>query len=113
MPIEQQGPLGQGQNDAFYNGPKWRAESEQQLKRHSLCEHCKAKGIYHAAELVDHIIELEDNWDLRYVRSNYQSLCIPCHNRKTAKARRERISGKQLTPSDIINWAINKNKGNV
>lgn len=75
-----------------------------------MCEHCKAKGIFHYAEVVDHIIEIEDNWDLRYVRSNYQSLCKPCHNRKTAKARKERLSGKQLTPSDIIKWAINKNK---
>ncbi|MCS3766150.1 5-methylcytosine-specific restriction endonuclease McrA [Aeromonas hydrophila] len=112
--MTQQHSLGQGQNDAFYNGTKWRKESDWKLKRNSMCEHCLAKGIYHAAELVDHIIEIEDNWDLRYVRSNYQSLCKPCHNRKTAKARKERLSGKLLTPSDIINWAINKNKkGNV
>lgn len=105
---EQQGPLGQGQNDKWYNGKRWRSESTRYLKMHPLCAHCKAKGIYTPAVLVDHIIEIEDNWDLRYTRSNYQSLCLPCHNRKTAEARKERLNGKVLSPSDIINWAIKK-----
>lgn len=104
----QQSPLGQGQNDPFYNSTKWRRISEGYLKKNNLCAHCKARGIYAPSELVDHIIELEDNWDLRYTSSNFQPLCRSCHNRKTAKARKERLNGKTLSPSDIINWAIKK-----
>ncbi|MGU5666143.1 HNH endonuclease [Aeromonas hydrophila] len=109
---EQQGPLGQGQNDPFYNDMKWRGISERFLKKHPMCEHCKAKGRYYAAEVTDHIIELEDNWDLRYTKSNFQALCRPCHNKKTAKARKERLHGKTLSPSDVINWAIQKQNNN-
>lgn len=105
---EQKGPLGQGQNDPFYNSTKWRGIATRYLIKNTMCVHCKAKGIWHPATDVDHIIELEDNWDLRYTKSNFQALCKSCHNRKTAKARKERLNGKVLSPSDIINWAIKK-----
>lgn len=66
-------------------GRRWRAASKRHLQREPLCQmYCKDQGRVTAAEVVDHIIPHKGDWDLFWDRSNWQSGCAACHNRKTA-----------------------------
>ena len=62
------------------NSTIWRKIRRAQLTREPLCRKCKSKGITKAANVVDH--HDGDSWDND--EDNLQSLCTPCHNRKTA-----------------------------
>lgn len=46
----------------------------------------------HATIIGDHIVELKDG-GAPFDRRNVQLMCLPCHNRKTAKAARVRREG--------------------
>lgn len=77
----------------------WRRAAKAYLLRHALCVHCLARGIVERATVVDHIkphklseaIRSGDPdrvaearalfWD---AAGNWQALCAPCHNSKTA-----------------------------
>jgi len=65
---------------------KWRKARVTYIKRNPLCVHCLAKGITSEATEVDHIIRHSGQDDpLFWARDNWQSLCNPCHSRKTRK----------------------------
>ncbi len=57
----------------------WRAIREWQLQREPLCRHCCDEGEITPASEVDHIDGDANNNNPK----NYQSLCKPCHSRKT------------------------------
>ncbi|WP_415867942.1 HNH endonuclease [Burkholderia ubonensis] len=61
------------------------------LRSHPLCAHCLARGLTVAARVVDHVVPVKDG-GARLDWVNLQSLCVSCHNRKTATetARRNR-----------------------
>ncbi|MGJ0506169.1 MAG: HNH endonuclease [Methylocystis sp.] len=61
-------------------GPKWRAARAAFLRDHPICVECGAQ-----ATVVDHHIAHKGNQELFWRRSNWQPLCKPCHDRKTAK----------------------------
>ena len=79
-------------------GHKWRKERLAYLVQNPLCVKCKQNGHVVAAKVVDHIVphKLSDAiasgnkeriakaYQLFWRRSNWQALCIVCHNRKTA-----------------------------
>lgn len=53
-----------------------------------LCRHCKQQGLIVPAEQVDHIQRFSGTDDpLRLDPANLQSLCMRCHQRKTAAER--------------------------
>jgi len=56
-----------------------------QLKKYPLCAICLLKGVTTIATEVDHIVPHRGNQTLMYDPDNFQSLCKPCHSRKTAK----------------------------
>ena len=62
---------------------KWRRLSKLYLKAHPLCEECKRQGKLTPATVVDHIVPHRGNEHLRWSESNWQSLCKPCHDKKT------------------------------
>lgn len=67
--------------DKFYNGRKWRKISRDAKDRDkNECQHCKAKGLYAAAEQTHHIKELKEYPHLAYDLFNLISLCRECHN---------------------------------
>jgi len=66
-----------------YNA-RWQRARAYQLKIEPLCRLCKNKGITKLAKVVDHIIPHKGNYALMWDNSNFQSLCTPCHNTKTA-----------------------------
>ncbi len=55
------------------------------LAEHPLCAECSRNGIITGATIVDHINrhhgDMTKFWDSEH---NWQSLCDPCHRRKTA-----------------------------
>ena len=57
---------------------------------HPLCVNCMARGIYRKGDLVDHIVELRDDWTKRLDPDNLETMCISCHNKKSAIERRKR-----------------------
>lgn len=70
----------------FYKSKSWRLVREQALIRDKgLCQHCLKNKKITMADMVDHIVPIKVNWDLRLKLSNLQSLCNACHNSKTAE----------------------------
>lgn len=70
-------------NTEFYQSRPWRRLREVKLQRDPLCEECLRRGRTIPATVVDHITPInkgEAPLDL----SNLQSLCYPCHSRKSA-----------------------------
>jgi 5-methylcytosine-specific restriction endonuclease McrA len=69
-----------GPTNPKYLRKPWRELRAEKLRREPLCRECFAQGIVTPALCVDHI----DGDDANDVDANLQSLCIPCHSRKTA-----------------------------
>lgn len=70
---------------AFYSTPRWRTESKAFLRRHPFCVECASLGLDVLAQEVDHKVPHRGDARLMWDRSNWQSLCKPCHSRKTAR----------------------------
>ncbi len=70
----------------FYKSTLWRSVRSAFLREHPLCGQCQAKGLIRPAVVVDHKTPIKAGGE-RFVESNLQSLCIPCHNRKSALER--------------------------
>lgn len=80
--------------DPFYQSAEWIAlASDIKRQRKYRCEACHGDFVRRRDKLIaDHIIERKDGGaDLDPL--NIQCICIYCHNRKTARARREREAG--------------------
>lgn len=73
-------------NQAFYDSRAWRKLSKLYRRQNPLCVKCKAKGFVKAVQIVDHVVSIMDGGE-PLAESNLQSLCIPCHNTKTAEER--------------------------
>ena len=66
-------------------GHKWRKARKIFLSANPICVECKRiEGKLIPAEVVDHIEPHRGNHDLFWDQSNWQSLCVRCHNRKSA-----------------------------
>ena len=62
-----------------------------------LCELCKLKGKVVAAAHVDHITPASEDLDMFWDPDNLQSLCVPCHEAKTAREnRRSCLGGEEM-----------------
>ena len=62
----------------------WRKAREAFLRHHPLCKLCEAEGLTKAALIVDHVVPHKGDKALFWESSNWQPLCKPCHDRKTA-----------------------------
>lgn len=84
--------------DSFYQSPAWREfASTVKKERGYRCEEvdCGYRG---PRLIADHIIEVKDGGAL-VDRRNILIRCMPCHNRKTAQAQRQRALG--MLPASI------------
>jgi 5-methylcytosine-specific restriction protein A len=63
----------------------WERARRAWLFEHPLCVACHAEGRLTAATVVDHIVPHRGDRRLFWDRGNWQSLCKPCHDRKTAR----------------------------
>lgn len=74
----------------LYNTTRWRKLSRLKRMEQPLCEECLLYDVIKPADLVDHVKEVEDHPDLAFDYDNLRSLCLSCHNTKTADVARKR-----------------------
>lgn len=65
-------------------GDRWKKARATYLRSHPLCVTCKAAGLLEPATVVDHKIPHKGDQELFWNQENWQVLCKPCHDRKTA-----------------------------
>jgi 5-methylcytosine-specific restriction enzyme A len=66
-------------------GPRWRRARAAYLARHPLCVLCREAGRLAPATAVDHVVPHRGDPILFWDESNWQGLCKPCHDAKTAR----------------------------
>lgn len=71
---------------AFYNSTSWRSVRAAVLREQPLCAACAKSERVVAARVVDHVLPIKRG-GARFDVSNLQALCVPCHNRKSARER--------------------------
>ncbi len=71
-------------NTKFYQSKAWRDLRAVKLEQSPLCEECARHGITTLAQVVDHIVPINKG-GARLDMDNLQSLCHPCHNRKSGQ----------------------------
>lgn len=70
----------------MYLTPQWTQDLRPtQLLVEPFCRECAKREFRTPATRVDHIRDHKGDWSLFSDRSNLQSLCESCHNRKTAR----------------------------
>jgi len=69
----------------LYATKAWKALRRSFITANPLCADCAELGLVVAAEEVDHIEPHRGDRSKFYDRMNLQSLCKPCHSRKTAR----------------------------
>ena len=79
---------------SFYNTTKWKELRLLKLQMNPLCEHCLRENKITPATEVDHIIPIQQRPDLALDINNLQSLCKPCHSRKTAQETNQKKQGQ-------------------
>ncbi|PGB51835.1 HNH endonuclease [Bacillus anthracis] len=78
------------ESTAFYRSKAWERLREQALMRDKgLCLQCKNNRKIKVADMVDHIIPIKVDPSVKLKLENLQSLCNPCHNRKTAEDKKK------------------------
>jgi 5-methylcytosine-specific restriction protein A len=78
---------GYKQSKAFYDSKKWKKIRNRQLNKYPLCERCLGMGDVVRAAVVDHIVPWKGDRSLAIDPDNLQSLCVSCHNAKSATER--------------------------
>lgn len=73
-----------GSSNARGYGYKWQQAREDFLREHPLCKRHEDKGQLVPSSIVDHVIPHKGDMSLFWRRSNWQALCKPCHDLKTA-----------------------------
>jgi 5-methylcytosine-specific restriction enzyme A len=67
-------------------GARWQKARAGWLVAHPLCAACERQGRVTAATVVDHVIPHRGDMALFWAAAtNWQSLCKPCHDAKTAR----------------------------
>jgi hypothetical protein len=81
--------IGEGYSDdlkerkRLYRSRRWQRVRANHLARNPHCASCLRDGICTPARVVDHVLgHLDPDWRLRFWSGPFESLCIPCHNRK-------------------------------
>ena len=81
---------------------KWQQARKGFLRAHRLCVMCESHGEVVAATVVDHITPHKGDKALFWQRSNWQPLCKPCHDSKTATEDRGAWSPRLPDRSRVI-----------
>jgi 5-methylcytosine-specific restriction enzyme A len=71
-------------NERGYTGA-WQKARAAFLRAHPLCVQHEERGELVPATVVDHIVPHKGDRALFWDRTNWQSLCKPCHDAKTAR----------------------------
>lgn len=79
----------------FYHSKPWTKASRLYRINNPCCEDCLNNGIIRKADVVDHVIEIRDDWTKRLDENNFRSLCHQHHNIKTRQERAKRATHKK------------------
>ena len=71
-------------NSKIYNSTKWRKFRKVYFANNPLCVRCEKNGLITPGKDVDHITPIRLGGEI-YDYDNLQTLCKPCHNRKSGK----------------------------
>lgn len=66
-------------------GYKWQKARDGFLKKNPLCVHHLENNQVERSTVVDHIVPHKGDQTLFWDRTNWQALCKPCHDAKTAR----------------------------
>jgi 5-methylcytosine-specific restriction enzyme A len=66
-------------------GPRWRRARAAFLAQYPLCAACQVQGRVVPSTAVDHIVPHRGDPVLFWDEANWQGLCKPCHDGKTAR----------------------------
>ena len=92
-------------NTKFYQSTAWRNLRKVKLEQDPLCEECLKKGFQTPAQVADHIVASNQGCEMLDIH-NLQSLCHPCHNKKSGIEAHKR---EQPNPERLLNkttqWA--------
>lgn len=79
------------QYTTFYKSKAWKGLRILALQRDNyLCVECLKNNIVTPCDVVDHIVEVRDDWEKRLDINNLQSLCHFHHNIKTKREMHKR-----------------------
>lgn len=81
-------------------GARWHRETRIFLAHNPLCVDCEGRGLVNEARVVDHIRPHRGDDRVFWDATNWQALCISCHNRKSAQEN----AGSNTKPSHRPNW---------
>ena len=70
---------------AWYGSLRWRLLRAEVLRAEPFCRSCLAQGRKTLTVDVDHIVKHDGDAARFWDRQNLQSLCKPCHTKKTAR----------------------------
>jgi len=73
-----------GSTERLYDA-RWQRARVEHLAEHPLCVACADLGVVTEAAVVDHIVPHRGDVRLFWQSTNWQSLCKPCHDAKTAR----------------------------
>jgi hypothetical protein len=68
---------------SWYSTARWKKIRSHQLREHPLCQWCLQQGRVRPATIADHI-ESHGGDYAEFIVGKLQSLCVECHNRKSA-----------------------------
>ena len=71
----------------FYDSAQWKKIRAMQLRQEPICYICNAIATH-----VDHDVEIKDGGS-KTDMENLKSMCLPCHNRKTNRTKKQRGGG--------------------
>lgn len=77
---------GRTEKTDFYVSVAWRKLRNAYIQEHPLCVLCEKEGLVRAAYYVDHITPIRQGGEA-LDESNLQSLCKPCHDKKSGQER--------------------------
>ena len=109
----------EGDNMPFYNSKPWRTSSKVYRQEHPLCEVCLNFDQVVIAEVVDHLIPINELGS-KLNNENFMAMCHSCHNTKSAKERHQGIliehstivgSGRIPTNREEIFIILSKGRG--
>ena len=80
----------------LYGTKRWQLMRERQLAMQPWCELCLSTGIYTEATDVHHV-ERHEGDSHKFNNSPLQSLCHPCHSKKTAAEVRGEVGRKSFS----------------
>lgn len=89
------------ENAAFYNSARWRKISRYHRGDNPLCAECERNGRYTGGDVCDHIIPIIFGGHPTHGH-NLQTLCHSCHNKKSAKEKKQPLYASILVDGYLL-----------